>query len=136
MARRAVVKLSEEQAELVRQPYIGFLATRMPDGSPQVTPIWVDTDGENVLFNTAQGRVKERNLRRDPRVAFSMVDIHAPEDRALAVRGRAEFIDGDGDAHIDKLAKKYLGADEYPWRVQGEKRLIVKIVAESIINPA
>jgi PPOX class probable F420-dependent enzyme len=129
------VKLSVEQADLLREPLIGFVTTVMPDGSPQVTPIWVDTDGANVIFNTSRGTLKERNLSRDPRVAFSIVDPKSPNERALAVRGRAEMTEDGAKEHIDRLAKKYVGVDEYPWLQPGERRVTVKIVPERIINP-
>ena len=119
----------------MREPVIGFVATVMPDGSPQVTPVWVDTDGENVIFNTARGRVKDMNLKRDPRIAISLVDPNAADERALAVRGVAEMTEEGAKEHIDKLAKKYHGFDEYPWLEPGEQRVIVTIRAKSIINP-
>jgi PPOX class probable F420-dependent enzyme len=130
-----MTKLTQEQADLLREPFIGFVATVMSDGSPQVTPVWVDTDGENVLFNTARGRVKDLNLKRDPRIAISVVDPKDPDGRALAVRGVAEMTEEGAKEHIDKLAKKYGGYDEYPWLEPGEQRVIVKIRAKSIINP-
>ena len=129
------MKLTSEQADLLREPMIGFVSTTMADGSAQVTPVWVDTDGEHVLFNTSRGTLKWRNLRRDPRIAFSMVDPISPNERAIAVRGRAEMTEEGGKEHIDKLARKYVGQDEYPWLQPGEVRVIVKIVAERIINP-
>ena len=131
----AMPKLTKEQADLLREPFIAFVATVMPDGSPQVTPVWVDTDGENVLFNTARGRVKDLNLKRDPRIAISVVDPAAPDERALAVRGVAEMTEEGAKEHIDRLAKKYGGYDEYPWLEPGEQRVTVKIRAKSIINP-
>jgi PPOX class probable F420-dependent enzyme len=129
-------KLTEEQADLLREPFIGFVATVMADGSPQVTPVWIDTDGENVLFNMARGRVKEANLRRDPRVAVAIVDPKIPDERALVVRGVVTDITPEGGKeHIDKMAKKYRDFDEYPWLEPGEERLIVKIRPQRIIDP-
>ncbi len=109
----------------------GYVATIMPDGSPQVTPVWVDYDGTHVIFNTAKGRVKERNLRRDGRVALTVSDPNNPY-RYVQVRGRAEISEEGADAHIDKLAKKYLGVDKYPYRQPGEVRLIVRISPEAV----
>ena len=108
-----------------------FLATLMADGSPQVTPVWVDYDGAHILINTAKGRVKDQNMRRDPRVA---VAIHDPDDpyRYLQVQGKVEEITEEGaDEVIDRLAKKYLGVDEYPNRQPGEVRVTYKIRPES-----
>jgi PPOX class probable F420-dependent enzyme len=122
-------KLSPQDVELLNEPQIANVATVMADGTPQVTPVWVDTDGEHVLFNTAKGRVKHRNLVRNPKVAISVVDRNDPY-RLVVLRGTAEFIDEGADEHIDKLAKKYLGADTYPWRKEDEQRVIVKVTVE------
>jgi PPOX class probable F420-dependent enzyme len=114
---------------------LAFFATLMKDGSPQVTPTWVDIDKNNntILVNTAKGRIKHRNISRDPRVAVSVVDSSNPYDM-VTVRGRIiEQIDGkDADDHIDKLAKKYLNQEKYPNRRQGEERVLLKIKAESV----
>jgi PPOX class probable F420-dependent enzyme len=123
-------KLSPQEVELLNEPQIANVATVMADGTPQVTPVWIDTDGEHVLFNTAKGRVKHRNLVRNPKVAISVVDRNDPY-RLVVLRGTAEFIEEGADAHIDKLAKKYLDADSYPWRKEDEQRVIVKVTPES-----
>ena len=103
------------------------LATLMPDGSPQVTPVWCDFDGTNVRVNSAKGRVKDKNMRRDKKVALSVGDPENPY-RYLAMRGEVVEITEEGaDAHIDALAKKYLGKDKYPFRGPGEVRVIYKI---------
>ena len=103
------------------------LATLMPDGSPQVTPVWCDFDGTNVRVNSAKGRVKDKNMRRDKKVALSVQDPENPY-RYLAMRGEVVEITEEGaDAHIDALAKKYLGKDKYPFRGPGEVRVIYKI---------
>ena len=108
------------------------LATLNSDGSPQVTPVWVDFDGKNVVVNTARGRVKANNLAREPRVALSIADPENPY-RYIGVQGRVvEMTEQGGDAHIDKMAKKYLGKDTYPFRAPGEKRVIVKIAPEKV----
>ena len=108
------------------------VATLNPDGSPQVTPVWVDYDGTHVLINTAKGRVKAKNLAREPRVALSIAD---PDNayRYIGIQGRVvEMTENGGDAHIDKMAKKYLGKDSYPYRAAGEVRLIVKISPDKV----
>jgi PPOX class probable F420-dependent enzyme len=92
--------------------------------------VWVDTDGEYVIFNSAKGRQKDRNVRRDPRVALAIVDPDNPY-RYLEVRGKvAEITEQGADAHIDKMAKKYLGQDKYPYRQASEVRVIYKIRPE------
>jgi PPOX class probable F420-dependent enzyme len=117
---------------LTSKPALANLATVNSDGSPQVTPVWVDFDGSSIIVNTAKGRVKAKNLERNPRVALSIVDPENPY-RHLAVQGRAtEMTERGGDAHIDKMAKKYLGKDSYPGRKPGEVRVIVKISPDKV----
>jgi PPOX class probable F420-dependent enzyme len=122
-------KLSPQEVELLNEPQIANVATVMADGTPQLTPVWIDTDGEHVFFNTAKHRVKYRNLQRNPKVAISVVDRNDPY-RLVVLRGTAEFIEDGADAHIDKLAKKYLDADSYPFRKAEETRVIVKVTPE------
>ena len=118
--------------DLFSKPAFASLATIMPDGRPQVTPVWCDFDGTFVIFNTAKGRQKDRNIRRDPRVSLSILDPDNPY-RYLEVRGRViEITEKGADEHIDKLAKKYLGVDKYPRRQPGEVRLILKIAPERV----
>jgi PPOX class probable F420-dependent enzyme len=119
--------LSADDVALLEETQLAHLATVSPDGRPQVTPVWIDTDGEAVLFNTAKGRVKHRNIENNPWVAISVADRN-DFYRTLWVRGRAEVIEDGADEHIDKLAKKYLGADTYPWRKPDETRVIVRVV--------
>jgi PPOX class probable F420-dependent enzyme len=117
---------------LTTKTAFAHVATLNADGSPQVTPVWVDTDGTHVLINTAKGRVKAKNLERDSRVALSIAD---PENayRYLAIQGRVVgMTEQGGDAHIDKMAKKYLGKDSYPYRTPTEVRVIVKIAPEKV----
>jgi PPOX class probable F420-dependent enzyme len=117
---------------MLEEPNFGHLATVMPDGSPQVTTIWVDTDGEHVVVNTALGRQKPRNLERDRRVAISVVDRNNQYRQAM-IRGRVEEMTTEGaEAHIDRMAKKYLGQDVYPHRREGERRLLLKIRPTSV----
>jgi PPOX class probable F420-dependent enzyme len=102
----------------------------MPDGSPQTTPVWCDSDGEHVIFNSAKGRQKDRNVRRDPRVAMAIIDPENPY-RYLEIRGKVvEITEQGADAHIDKMAKKYLDKDKYPFRQPGEVRVMYKIRPE------
>lgn len=108
------------------------VATVGPDGRPQSTPVWIDYDGTHVRFNTARGRVKQRNLTRNPEVALSVVDPDNPY-RYVQVRGRVvEMTEQGADAHIDALAKKYLGQDRYPYRQPGEVRVTVKIAPRAV----
>ena len=119
-------------ADILTKPAFANLATLNPDGGPQVTPVWVDFDGSHVIVNTARGRVKAKNLAREPRVALSIADPENPY-RYLGVQGRVvEMTEQGGDAHIDKMAKKYLGKDSYPFRKPGEVRIIVKIAPDKV----
>jgi PPOX class probable F420-dependent enzyme len=119
--------------ELLTRPNFAYLATIMPDGSPQVTPVWCDLDeAGHVLVNTARGRQKERNVRRDPRVALAVADSANPY-RYLQIRGRVvELTETGADAHIDRLAKKYLNVEIYPYRRPGEVRVILRIRPERV----
>ncbi len=126
------VALSEGVKKLFLEPNFAHLATLMRDGSPQVTPVWVDIDGDRIVVNTAEGRVKPRNVRRDPRVAVSITRQQSPYDWVV-VRGRVVKITHEGaDESIDKLAKKYLGQDRYPFRQPGEQRVILVIEPEHV----
>jgi PPOX class probable F420-dependent enzyme len=124
--------LSQKARELIARPVLASLTTLGEKGSPQVTPLWIDLDGDDLLLNTAKGRVKARHMERDPRVAVSVID---PEDpyNVVALRGTVVDITTDGaDAHIDALAKKYLGVDEYPMRREGEVRIKVRVRTDHI----
>ncbi|MCO5315702.1 MAG: PPOX class F420-dependent oxidoreductase [Solirubrobacterales bacterium] len=115
---------------LLEGKHFAHVATINPDGSPQVTPVWIDHDGDMILFNTAKGRIKDRNLRHDPRVAISIPDSENPY-QALVIQGRVKEITEEGaDQHIDALAKRYLDQDVYPFRRPGEVRLKVLIESE------
>ena len=124
-------------AELIPEKYIDLLdenkkafanlATMMPDGTPQVTPVWVDYDGRHILVNSARGRQKDKNMARNSAVALSIQDPDNPY-RYLEVRGRvAEITEEGAEEHIDKMAKKYMGKDKYPFRQPGEVRVLYKI---------
>lgn len=116
--------------DLFQKKAFASLTTLMPDGSPQTTPVWCDLDGEYVIFNSAKGRQKDRNVRRDPRVAMAIIDPDNPY-RYLEIRGKVvEITEQGANAHIDKMAKKYLGQDKYPYRQPGEVRVIYKIRPE------
>jgi PPOX class probable F420-dependent enzyme len=122
--------ISASFQKLLREPAHCQLATLMPDDSPQITQVWVDTDGEHVLVNTAEHRQKTRNVRRDPRVAVNVVDPNNAW-RLGEVRGRVVEVTTEGaDRLIDALAKKYLGADTYPFRDPAEVRATLKILPE------
>ena len=122
--------IPETHLDLFKKKAFAHLATLMPDGKPQSTPVWVDYDGKYVVINTAQGRQKDKNLQRDGRVALSIVDPDNPY-RYLEVRGRvAERTQNGADQHIDAMAKKYLGKDKYPHRQPGEVRVIYKVAPE------
>lgn len=122
--------IPDNYVDLFDKKVFAALATLMPNGSPQVTPVWIDYDGENVVFNTAVGRQKDKNLQADGHVAMSLVDPDNPY-RYLEVRGTVVERTTDGaDEHINKMAKKYIGQDVYPFRQPGEVRVIYKIKPE------
>jgi PPOX class probable F420-dependent enzyme len=118
--------LTDEQRKFLEQPYYATVTTVREDGSPHTTVVWVDVDDEGVLFNTATGRAKPRHIEREPRVSLTVID---PQDgyKWISVDGRAEMTTEGANASIDKLAKKYLGQDSYPWHKPEEQRLIVRI---------
>ncbi len=124
--------MPEKFRDLLTKKAFAHLATIMQDGSPQVTPVWFDFDGTHVRINSAKGRVKDKNMRRNRRVALAIQDPENPY-RYLAVRGRVEEITETGaDAHIDALTKKYLGQDRYPHRQPGEVRVMYRIRPERV----
>jgi PPOX class probable F420-dependent enzyme len=123
--------LTDKQREFLKQPYVGELTTLRGDGSPHSTVVWVDTDTDSVGFNTVVGRAKERHLRRDPRLSLIVVDP-GNAYKWISISGEAELTTEGADAQIDKLAKKYLGEDEYPWRNPQEQRISVRIRPEHI----
>jgi len=116
--------------DLFQKRAFANLATLMPDGQPQVTPVWCDYDGQHVIVNSAKGRQKDRNMRRDQRVSLSIMDPENPY-RYLEIRGTVADITEEGASdHIDKMAKKYLGLEKYPNRQPGEVRVLYKITPE------
>jgi PPOX class probable F420-dependent enzyme len=124
--------LTEKAAKLFLERNWGNLVDLRPDGSPHVTPVWVDYDGEHVLVNSAYGRTKVRHIQRDPRVAIDVLPSGDQQSGYISVSGTAELVDEGADEHIDKLAKKYLGLDEYPFRAPGEQRVIIRITPERV----
>lgn len=132
METRTTGRLPRQAKSIIEKKTFAHLATLMPDGSPQVTPVWVDHDGDRVIINTAEGRAKPRNMRNDPRVALSATDPDNPYE-AVIIRGRVVEMTRDGaDEHIDAMAKKYLDRDRYPFRQSGEQRLKVYIEPEVV----
>ncbi len=123
--------IPEKYRDLFSKRAFASLATLMPDGSPQVTPVWCDLENDDiVVINSAKGRQKDRNLRRDPRVALAIIDPENPY-RYLEIRGKVvEITEQGAAAHIDKMAKKYLGVDKYPYGQPGEVRVMYKIKPE------
>ena len=126
-----MAELSEKARKLFEDPNFLFVATINPDGSPQVTPVWTELDNGHITFNTAVGRVKERNMRRDPRVGLSITARDDPMNK-VDVAGRVvDFVEGDeAYAQIDDLAEKYIGQRPYPWLRDDEKR--VKILIQPV----
>ena len=126
-------QITESVAKLLKGKNLAFVSTLMEDGSPQVTPTWVDIENDKILVNTAKGRIKERNISRDPRIAVAVTDQNNPY-HMVTIRGRVveQSTNGFADQHIDKLAKKYLGLEKYPFRSPEEKRVILRIKPEKV----
>ena len=125
-------QITEPIATLFKGKNFAFVATLMKDGWPQITPTWVDLEDGKILVNTAEGRLKQKNISTDDRIAISVPDQNNPY-HMVTVRGRVVEQTKEGaDEHIDKLAKKYLGVDKYPLRSANEKRIIIKIKPERI----
>jgi len=125
-------KIPKSHADILDKPSFVHLSTLMSDGSPQASAVWVDVDGPFIVVNSAKGRLKDRNVRRDPRVALSVTDPDNPY-RSMMIRGRVAKITNEGaDEHIDKMAKKYMGVDEYPFRQPGEVRVLYYIEPERV----
>ena len=127
-----MAQLTNKQRQFIADnPYVATATTLRDDGSPHNTIVWIDAENGTISFNTAVGRAKERHLRNDPRVAVTVVD---PQNTYLwvSITGRAELTTEGADEQIDKLAKKYLGQDKYPWRSPDETRISVKITPEKV----
>jgi PPOX class probable F420-dependent enzyme len=127
-------KLTANAIRLIEGKNFAHLATLMPDGSPQLTPVWIDHEGDLVLVNTAVGRVKQKNSARDSRVAVSITNQNNPYEKVI-IRGRviAQSFEG-AEGHIDKLAKKYTGVTKYQRSRPDEKRIIIKIEAVKLLS--
>ena len=125
--------IPDEFRDLFEKKTFGHLATVMKDGTPHVTPVWCDYDGTFVRFNSAKGRLKDKNVRRNPHVAMSVQDPENPY-RYITVRGQVvEITENGADGHIDSLAKKYMNQEKYPYRAPGEVRVIYKIRPERVL---
>jgi PPOX class probable F420-dependent enzyme len=126
-------KIEGRVAELLEGRNFGQVATVREDGSPHVTPVWVDHDGEHIVLNTAEGRDWPANARRTGKVAINVVNRDNPYE-FVYIQGTVADEDTDGaDAHIDKLAQKYMDVDDYPFRKDGETRLIIKIAPDKVV---
>ena len=128
--------ISPEVAKLVEDKNLAFVATLMKNNSPQITPVWIDLVDGMILVNTAKGRVKQKNVSRDPRVAIAIVDRTNPYNMVTIQGNVVEQIAEGADKHIDKMAKKYLGVDKYPFAMPGEERILLKISPRKIFHMA
>lgn len=129
-------QVPEKYVDLFKKKAFANLSTLMQDGSPQVTPVWVDYDGKHVRVNSALGRVKDKNIRRDPRVSLAIQDPENPY-RYVEIRGKVVEITQNGaDDHINSLSQKYLGNPVYPYRKPGEVRVLYKIAPEKFSSNA
>jgi PPOX class probable F420-dependent enzyme len=127
------LRLTKEQRAFLENPFVGVVTTLQRDGSPQSTVVWVDVDDEGVSINTAYGRVKPRNLARDPRISLVVVDPGDPY-RWIKVSGTGRLVDEGADDQIDRLSKKYTGRDVYASRQPGEQRVTVRITSDRILS--
>jgi PPOX class probable F420-dependent enzyme len=125
-------QLTDKAKALVNRPVLANIATVDAEGRPQLTPVWIDLEGDDLVFNTARGRAKEANLSKNPHVAVSVVD---PDDQynVVVVRGTVHPTEEGADAHIDSLAKKYLDVDTYPMRRPGEVRVKYVVKADRVV---
>jgi PPOX class probable F420-dependent enzyme len=130
-----LTSLTETARKMLEGKNFVYLATVNPDGTPQVTPTWVDTDGKFVLVNTAIGRVKHRNVKKNPNVALAITDHDNPYN-LVVIRGKVvdQLTGRVAEDHIDKMSKKYRGIDKYPNRSPGEQRVILKIEPTRVIS--
>lgn len=128
--------ISPEVAKLIEDKNLAFVATLMKNDAPQITPVWIDLVDGIILVNTAKGRVKQKNVSRDPRVAISIVDRNNPYNMVTIQGNVVEQTTEGADKHIHKMAKKYLGVDKYPFAMPGEERILLKIVPQKIFHMA
>ncbi|MDE1769613.1 MAG: PPOX class F420-dependent oxidoreductase [Thaumarchaeota archaeon] len=126
--------MSPDVTRLLEDKNLAFVATLMKDGSPQITPTWIDLVDEMIIVNTAEGRTKQKNVSRDPRVGISIVDRNNPYNM-VTIHGKViEQTTVGADKHADKMAKKYLEVDKYPFAAPGEKRILLKIIPQKIFH--
>ena len=125
------VTLPQSLKTLLSDKAFGHVVTLNSDGKPQLTMVWMDVDGDEVVFNTAEGRLKTQNLRKDPRIIVSVQDRNDPQAYAV-FHGKARITETGADENIDKLAKRFMGVDKYPFRQPGEKRVLVRISVDRI----
>lgn len=126
--------LTEFARWLIDGRNVGILATLMPDGSPHLSPVYIDREGDLVLVNTVIGRIKYLNVKRDPRVSLVVID-HLNPLQYVEIRGRVSELTVDGaEEHIDKLANRYISVEKHPFRRPGQKRIIMKIVPEKVVE--
>jgi PPOX class probable F420-dependent enzyme len=127
-----VRRLTAGERAFLKNPFVGTITDLRPDGSPHTTVVWVDVDDDGeVSFNTAHGRAKPRFITDDPRVSLTVVDPGDPY-RWISISGTATLVDEGADEHIDRLAKKYIGQDKYPFRAPDEQRVSVRIAPTTI----
>ena len=125
------IKIPQSLKKMLEDKAYGHVVTFNPAGKPELTMVWMDVDGDELLFNTAEGRRKPGNIRRDPRMIVSVQDRNNPQTYAV-FHGKGRVTDAGADAHIDKLAKRFLGVEKYPYRQPNEKRVIVRIAVDRI----
>jgi PPOX class probable F420-dependent enzyme len=125
--------LTDNERAFLENPFVGVVTTLQPDGAPQSTVVWVDVDDDGVSVNTAHGRVKPRNLARDPRISLVVIDPHDAY-RWFKLAGTATLVDDGADAQIDRLSKKYTGREVYASRQPGEQRVSVRITPDRILT--
>ena len=125
------IALPQSVKKILQDKAYGHVVTFNAEGKPQLTMVWMDGEGDEVLFNTADGRLKPKNLRRDPRVIISVQDHNDPQSY-MVFHGRASVTESGADEHIDTLARRFLGVDKYPFRQPGEKRLLVRVKVDRI----
>src|SRR6266699_182734 len=125
------VNIPQSLRTMLEDKAYGHVVTFNAQGNPELTMVWMDVDGDEVLFNTAEGRRKVDNIRRDPRVIVSVQDRNNPQAYAV-FHGKGRIVEAGADEHIDKLAKRFLGVDKYPYRQPTEKRLIVRVKVDRL----
>ena len=125
------IALPQSVKKILQDKAYGHVVTFNAEGKPQLTMVWMDGEGDEVLFNTADGRLKPKNLRRDPRVIISVQDHNDPQSY-MVFHGQASVTEAGADEHIDTLAKRFLGVDKYPFRRPGEKRLLVRVKVDRL----